>query len=495
MKVVIIGAGISGLTAGVYARRSGWETLILEKAAGPGGLSTSWVRKGYTFEGGMHWLIGAIDAIPLHRIWKETGALQENNPVFFKDPVYTLVDGEERIPLYRDLHGLPVSCLRDRLALLSVKFHLWCFRHFHQPITDLPGLKVKDPRPFSPMEYVRMLPAALIAPFLMLQSSRTYARRFSDKRIRALLGAVVDPGINALSLIYILGTFAVGDSGYPAGGSTRMAGNMADTFLSLGGEIRYRTPALGIEKTSGGWSVRTAGGHIEADAVVISSDARTAVDKLFPEPLQDRWARKMRKGLKTTQCMFLALGLRTDLSRWPRSMQVVLPRPLQAAGLKYDTLVINNYSGEKGYAPEGGCVLTCLLHGPSYGFWKEARETGCYAREKQAVMERFIEALSGVIPEIKGNVAVTDMATPLTYERYCDTFEGSYMTCWPARKALYHAPIRYQRGLYFAGQRSLYSGGLPPAAQAGRIAAQALCKDFGVVFAGAAGQEAPSGTI
>ena len=56
---LIIGAGISGLTTAVYLQRSGVQTLVLEKAAGPGGVSTSWKRKGYTFEGGIHWLIGA----------------------------------------------------------------------------------------------------------------------------------------------------------------------------------------------------------------------------------------------------------------------------------------------------------------------------------------------------------------------------------------------------------------------------------------------------
>jgi hypothetical protein len=56
------------------------------------------------------------------------------------------------------------------------------------------------------------------------------------------------------------------------------------------------------------------------------------------------------------------------------------------------------------------------------------------------------------------------------------------MSGWPARKSLHHAPIRYKHGLYFTGQRTLYSGGLPPAAQAGRLTAQTLCKDFDVVF-------------
>ena len=82
-------------------------------------------------------------------------------------------------------------------------------------------------------------------------------------------------------------------------------------------EILYRTAALGIEKEADGWAVRTAGGLVKADAVVVSVDARTAIDKLFAEPLQDGWARKMRKGL----------GLKTSLSEWPRSMQVVLKTP------------------------------------------------------------------------------------------------------------------------------------------------------------------------
>jgi len=482
MKVIVIGAGISGLTAGVYTQRAGLETVILEKCANPGGLSTSWVRKGYTFEGGIHWLIGAIESIPLHNIWIETGALQDNNPVFFKDPVYTLIDGDDRIPLYRDLHGLPIKGLRDRLALMSLKFHVWCFRYFHQPVNDLPGLKVKFPRPFSVWEYVRMLPAVLITPFLMMQSAGSYAKRFSSRQIRALLGAVVQPNINALSLIYTLSTFSSGDSGYPAGGSARMAGNMADTFTSLEGKILYRTPALGIEKTANGWAVRTAGEVFDADAVIVSADARTAIDKLFPEPLKDKWAGKMRKGLETTQCMFIGLGIKNSLSEWPRSMQIVLKSPFSAAGISYDTLVVNNYNRERAFAPEGCTVLTCLLHGPSYAFWKQARENGSYVKEKQAIVEMFIEVLSEVIPEIKDNVAVTDMATPLTYERYCSTFEGSYMSDWRRGKGLFHAPIRYMRGLYFTGQRTLYSGGLPIAAQSGRMTAQTLCKDFGIVF-------------
>ena len=60
-RVIIVGAGISGLTAGIYARRSGFDVTILESHNISGGLSTSWKRKGYLFEGGMHWLTGSSE--------------------------------------------------------------------------------------------------------------------------------------------------------------------------------------------------------------------------------------------------------------------------------------------------------------------------------------------------------------------------------------------------------------------------------------------------
>ena len=40
-KVIVVGAGIAGLTAAIYAQRSGFDVTIMEKHIIPGGLSTS----------------------------------------------------------------------------------------------------------------------------------------------------------------------------------------------------------------------------------------------------------------------------------------------------------------------------------------------------------------------------------------------------------------------------------------------------------------------
>ena len=44
-KVVIIGAGIAGLSAGCYIQMNGYNTDIYELHTTPGGLCTSWKRK------------------------------------------------------------------------------------------------------------------------------------------------------------------------------------------------------------------------------------------------------------------------------------------------------------------------------------------------------------------------------------------------------------------------------------------------------------------
>jgi len=58
-SIAIIGAGIAGLAAGCYGRMNGYETHLFEMHARPGGLCTSWPRGRYTFDGCLHWLVGA----------------------------------------------------------------------------------------------------------------------------------------------------------------------------------------------------------------------------------------------------------------------------------------------------------------------------------------------------------------------------------------------------------------------------------------------------
>ena len=58
-SIIIIGAGLAALSTGCYAQMNGYKTRIFELHNIPGGLCTSWKRKGYTLDGCIHWLIGS----------------------------------------------------------------------------------------------------------------------------------------------------------------------------------------------------------------------------------------------------------------------------------------------------------------------------------------------------------------------------------------------------------------------------------------------------
>lgn len=81
---------------------------------------------------------------------------------------------------------------------------------------------------------------------------------------------------------------------------------------------------------------------------------------------------------------------------------------------------------------------------------------------------------------------MVDVATPLTYERYCGTYHGSWMTVVGKGDKMITYPCKPDTidCLYFAGQRMSAPGGLPVAASTGRTAVQYLCKDTDTVFRG-----------
>ncbi|MCR5401108.1 MAG: NAD(P)/FAD-dependent oxidoreductase [Treponema sp.] len=515
-KVIVVGAGIAGLTAAIYAQRSGFDVTIMEKHIIPGGLSTSWSRKGYLFEGGMHWLTGSSEKMPMHQVWKETGALQDNNPIFLRDPFYTLVDGEKRLYFYRNIDKLRSHFLtfapEDKSAINQLYRDVKKYIHVHKMVSDIAGLKAKNPVHSSLPEMLAMLPAGLRFAPLSNMAGQDYIARFKNKDLRHLLSTIIGTRYNALSLIYTLASFASGDCGYPEGGSLRMAQNMADTFLKAGGKIEYRHEVNKVEikegKACGVWC-KTSKNTDEkdeffaADAVIVTEDARKAIDTLFEsagkndgkcskstsrnkDTFHDKWAEKMRKNVITEQNMFVCLGVKADLKDYPRGIVYPLSddKPFEAGGLKFKELRINNYALYEKHAPEGCTALTCLLLGDSYNYWKKAKEDGTYKEKKAEVAAALIQRLEEFIPEIKDNIEVIDVATPLTYERYTNSFEGSWMSVLGAKMKFANYPIKAKsvKKLYFAGQRQSMPGGLPIAGATGRTAAQYLCRDFGQVF-------------
>ena len=487
-KLIVIGAGIAGLSAAVYALKCGFDVTVLESHSIPGGNCTSWKRKGYLFEGGMHWLSGSNTNEALNKSWRHIGALDDTVAIHYPEPFMTYDHDGTEIRIYRDAdetekHFMELSP-DDKAEIKKLLGNIRKVKNLAMPVTDIKGVKTtrKARLPLS-LLFSALSAGRLLSSFSKI-SREQYISRFKHEGIREMLRSSTSDQNGALPLFFTMGVLARGDGGFPEGGSLPFAARVAKTVTDLGGEILYSTRADRVVIENGkATGVVYSGETHSADAVLVAADTM-AMDHLFETPPKATWLDEMRETAKPTTCVLISLGINADLSKYPRGYIFKLKTPISLADLTFEYLSINNYASDPIYSPAGKTALTTILDGDSYDFWKKAREEGSYSDAKQKIADDVIAAISEQIPELIGNVEVIDVATPLTYERYCGNWKGSWMTeMLPGMKMrTYPSVISGLSGVYFAGHRLIPPGGLPPALMSARTAIQHLCRDTGTLF-------------
>lgn len=484
--VIVIGAGIAGLSAGIYALQSGYNVTIYESHTIPGGASTSWRRKGYLFEGGMHWLTGSSPKVPLNRIWRELGALDDSVQIYNRDPFLAFDYNGQTAYLYRDIDKLHQHFLElspeDEKEINRLCRDLKKFVKVSMPITDIRGLKVKQKSHLHVSQLFSMLPALFRMPYYAKQTVEEYSKRYKSPLLQLFFNNIIGPDNVATGMIFTIATLASGDGGYPEGGSLGMAKRMAKRFEELGGTIHYDSPVSKVSVKDGAANGIIINGQlISADAVIVTQDTLAAIDQLFESPIHEAWAERMRKNTKPLLNTFISLGVEADLSDLPERIEFIPDKPFICGGLKQSVIGICNYAGYKGYAPEGCTAVTSVIMGDSYDYWKSWRENGTYEEEKEKLVKAFIEILAEKYPQTAGKIAVWDVATPLTYERYLHSYKGSWMSIMGIDSKMEYYPTKPEsiNNVYFAGQRLRIPGGLPVAVDSGRKAAQYLCRGDG----------------
>jgi len=351
------------------------------------------------------------------------------------------------------------------------------------PVTDIKGVKTKHPKKMGFGSIIKMLPALPVMGRIAAMSSADYANRFKHPGLRKLMN-YMPPEYSAAALLFTLSTLATGDGGYPEGGSLAMTQRMADTFKTLGGKLTLGTKVKKIlieNGTAAGVELET--GTLSADAVIVTQETIAAVNQLFTTPPKDQWLTKLLKDSKSSVCTFIGVGVRAEIESTP---VFNLPEPVVCGGISYSSLGFNNYSGYKGYAPEGGTTLTTAFVDDTYDFWKKAKDEGRYEAEKQILAEQISRAICAKYPQAEGKIEVIDIATPLTYERYTGAYRGSWMGIMNKgdKQAQYPGFLDSIKGVYFAGHRMMSPGGLPVALISGRQAAQLVCRQFNAAFKG-----------
>lgn len=489
-SIIIIGAGFAGLAAGIYAQMNGYDTQIFEMHNQPGGLCTSWNRKGYTFDGCIHWLVGSSPQSGMHDMWEETGIAKDREFIDMDEYMRIEDSAGRTLVFYTDL---------DRLEKHLLEFS----PQDKKPILEfISGIRMcipfDTPSKHDPILLRLRKQAKTVANFIingkkmqywMKITAENFSQRFKDPLLRE---AFKEMWIPEFSMFFMLFTFAYlhnKNAGYPIGGSMPMSQALEARYKELGGTIHYKSRVKKI-LTSGNKAVgiRLEDGTEQMAARAISAaDGHTTLFSMLEGKYGGKETREpYEKWPLFPSLIFVSLGVNRTFDDIPRSVSGLcfqLKQPVEIGDIVRNKLSVHIYNQDTTLAPTGKTAITVMLDS-DYEYWKKlAQDRTVYLNKKEQIGRTIVELLDQRFPGISSLVEVIDVASPLTFERYTGNWKGSFegWLITPENANVIMKPMSQTlpdlENFYMCGQWVEPGGGLPTAVMSARRLIKKLCKE------------------
>lgn len=493
-SVIIIGAGIAGLATGCYAQMNGYDTQIFELHEMPGGLCTAWERKGYTFDGCIHYLFGTAPGQPFHEVWQELGAVDGRHMINHQELMQIVGPDGQCLVVYCDPDQLEAHMLQlapeDERQIRALADGIRTFVDF-----DMSALQARPRSLMTPLDWrdfgLQVLPYAASLARWGVVSAAEFGERFRSPFLRRAVPLMFAwPECPVMAGMSLLAYMYTGNAGFPAGGSLAFARAIERRYLSLGGEIHYGAQVERIlTDNSRATGVRLYDDSVHtADIVVSAADGRgTLFDMLDGVRLDRTLTNVYESDLPIHSMVQVSLGVAADLSAEPHWSTYLLPEPLEIGGTQHESIGVKHYCFDPSLAPQGKSALVVMLKS-EHSFWHRIYARRLYDTEQLQVADIIIDYLETLYPGISDRVEVKDVATPMSYERYTGNWLGS--TCgWLLTKETMRLMIQglpktisSLDNFYMAGQWVEPGGSVPVVAMSGRNAVQLMCAADGRPF-------------
>lgn len=429
MKVIVIGAGVGGLTAAALLAKRGFEVTVLEAHVEPGGCAATFLHKGYRFDvgatlvggfqpGGPHHIVGEQLGIewPIRSVepamqihlpdrsitrWSDADRWREERVRVFGSSAEKFWSTQERVAdavwdFSARVPTWPVASINDALRLIA---------------TARPDLI-----PIAPLAFtnVRAWATALGARgrdlLAFLDGQLLIAAQGMARETNGLYGAV------ALDL-YRRGVAHV------EGGVGNIAETLVKTVQAQGGQVLYRHEVTAITRTRAGYGLETKRGSFEAD-IVLANLTPWALAKLMgaaaPSSLQQRV-----KNLKPISSAFMAyLGVDEAAIEDQIDHHQVIVDPAQPLGEGNSIFVSISPEWDRARAPHGQRAITISTHTHAAAWYALADDAAALEDRKQRYLEKLIDAASIALPHLKRNIKLAMPGTPLTFERFTRRVNG-----------------------------------------------------------------------
>jgi phytoene desaturase len=483
VRVVVVGAGLGGLSATAHLVGRGHDVTVLERASIPGGRAGLVVGKGYRLDNGP-----TVLTMPelLEQAFVAAGADMADfvtiKPV---DPMYRAVyeDGSE----LRVWHGR--ERMTQEIAEVCGGHDAESFGRFCDWLDRLYRAEMPhyiDANFDSVLDLARPVRAA--AEILRLGGLRklsTVVRRFfDDERLRRIFSfQSMYAGLAPYEALAIYAVITYMDSVrgvyFPAGGMHAMATGLADAVTKAGATIRYDATVSRILLASGSrgkvLGVELASGErVAADAVVCNPDLPVAYRTLLPGLPAPRAA---RRGTYSPSCFLWVAGVKglppegaahhnIHFGRdWDGAFEAIIKR---GELMPDPSILVTLHSLDStGVAPEGCTSLYVLEPTPNL----DGRIDWVAERERFATSLRGRVAALGYPTEVE----VEQVWDPLDWEREGMERGTPFALAHTLFQTAAFRPGNLDRrapGLVFVGSSTLPGVGVPMVLVSGRLAAE-----------------------
>jgi phytoene dehydrogenase-like protein len=495
--ILIIGAGVAGLSAGCFGQMNGYQTEIFELHDIPGGLCTARERKDYVFDGCINYLFGSAPGKPFQQIWQDLGIFEQLSFIHHKEMMRVVDHQGRELIAYSD-----PSQLEKHMRTLLPVFAGHDIRLVQKLVDGIRGLKnfnmslmFEKPRSLMRISNWASLGLAL-APYLgslvswRKFSAKDFADQFDEPFLKKAMAQLFGwPEIPMMAALVLLAYMNQENAGFPLGASLEFTRQLEKRYLELGGKIHYKSQVVKIlvrdhrafglrlsndEEILGDHIISTADGKDTIFGLLDGEYVNSSLNKLFPND-------ETKNAMPIHSQAQVSLGVNRDLSKEPHWVTYLLDNPVLIAGKEHHEISIKHYNFDHNLAPEGKSVLVVMLPSP-YHYWQRIYERKLYDAEQQQVVDQVIVEIEKVYPGIKQDIEVTDVATPLGFERYTGNWSSSTCSWLPSKqsmKMMFRGIRKTLPGLdnlTLAGQWVEPGGSVPICAFSGRNAVWMICQ-------------------
>jgi len=502
--IIVIGSGLGGLTAASELASAGKKVLVLEQHFRVGGSATSFKRKDFIYEAGLHMTAeikeghGHFDLLKNCELGKKIK--------YIKVPEFYHVIGS-------DYNYTFSNDIKDNIKRLSEMFpdEAKAIKQYFDSIITIHDQTMI----INEKKGINRLLAFIISPFkypkvlngLFSSVGKFLDRLFKDERLKAIMlgnmGYYGDDPYKISLIFYAIAQkgFYNGEGSYIQGGSHKLPDAIADNIIKFNGTIltmqnvtkiiTENGEAVGVEYVS----KRKDATVSQAFAPVII--ANTAIPNVIEELLDEKTAKPLKKQYgkfsiaPSIMTVYVALDKPLkEMGNDSYSLVFYKKKDLRIrdfaeyyhADFNIRPFILCDYSQmDTGLAPEGkGYLVLSLMD--YLEDWEGLSESE-YKYKKKKVGDILVHRVCEQFPDMCDHIERVELATARTMKRFLQTPGGTAYgyTNSPRQSLIFRPAVKSQvPNLYFASAWAIPGGGFGGAITSGQMCADAIKKDLGI---------------